>query len=239
MSKRTADGDVLANRLALGEAKGRRFLASLLGPAPPEAESNAAKLHDANDDDDLKQTYGHDRLGVGAILPKDIADGSFTKRAPTSNDKLLAQLIGKKKAKAHIAAKQEAARPGAKTQNYGKPTVQKKEVSEDEEEEGRTGAFGSKRSKKLKSNPKITSDSDNEDEEMRAARLMKSEVEEEAAMTPADDADIPEKTEQSLVAIDDETEEIKTTPKKAKIKPKSFLDEILAERTKKRKKNKG
>ena len=88
---------------------------------------------------------GVTRLGVGGYLPKDIADGSFTRRAPTSNDKLLEQLIGKKRAKAHMAAKQEAERAAAREQPQqfhplGRPAPAKKEESDDEEE-GRAATF--------------------------------------------------------------------------------------------------
>lgn len=78
------------------------------------------------------------RLGVGHAVPKDILDGSFTRRAPTSNDKLLEQLIGKKRAKAHLAAKQEAERASARQQpawqQQQKPVVQVVDSSDDDEE---------------------------------------------------------------------------------------------------------
>jgi hypothetical protein len=57
MSKRNNDGDVIANRLNLVEAKGQRFLASLLGPQPAAHETTTALAAD----DDLKEDFGHDR----------------------------------------------------------------------------------------------------------------------------------------------------------------------------------
>ena len=60
MSKRNVEGDVIANRLSLVEAKGQRLLASLFGPRPEStATSNGAKSADA--DEDLKEEFGHDR----------------------------------------------------------------------------------------------------------------------------------------------------------------------------------
>lgn len=162
----------------------------------------------------------------------DIADGSFTRRTLTSNDKLLEQLLGKKKAKAHLAAKAEAARPNAsaKAQRYGQPAVVKRDESDDEEE-GRAATFKSKRSRKTTSKPVVTRvDSDDEDEEMRAKRLaadLNSEKEEVLLEQLTEESKEGEK--------DDDVEEVKTVPRKSKAKPKSFLDEILAERSKKQK----
>ncbi len=60
MSKRNSDGDVIANRLSLVEAKGQKFLASLLGPqTEPSQPSNGANPQD--EDEDLKEVFGHDR----------------------------------------------------------------------------------------------------------------------------------------------------------------------------------
>lgn len=59
METKKLDGDVLANRLSLAEAKGQRFLASLLGPQPADTADNATKVQ--NEDEDLKEDYGHDR----------------------------------------------------------------------------------------------------------------------------------------------------------------------------------
>ena len=111
------------------------------------------------------------RIGVGGIVPKDIEDGSFTSRIRTSDDKLLQQLIGKKKAKAHIHAKQEAARPNAasKAQHYKKLAAKKEES--DDDEEGRAATFKSKRQKKKVKQEAKPADSDDEDEETRAKRL--------------------------------------------------------------------
>ncbi|KAI1549144.1 hypothetical protein A1F97_01454 [Pyrenophora tritici-repentis] len=193
MSKRNNDGDVIANRISLLEAKGQKLLASLYGSRPDwDSVGSAAKTQNDDDDQDLKQNYAHDRIGLGGVLPKDIEDGSFTKRIPTSDDKLLQQLIGKRKAKAHIAAKQEAARskPATKAQQYAKQNVAKKEESD--EEEGRAATFKSKRQKK---------------KEKQAPRKV-------------DD--------------DEEAEVAQPAPQRTKTKPKSFLDEILAERSKKK-----
>ncbi|CAN9388794.1 unnamed protein product [Alternaria alternata] len=233
MSKRTNDGDVIANRISLLEAKGQKLLASLYGSRPDwDTTNNATQSRDEDDDQDLKQNYAHDRIGLGGILPKDIEDGSFTRRIVTSDDKLLQQLIGKKKAKAHISAKQEAARPtaAAKAQQYRKQAAKKEEAA----------TFKSKRQAKKENQQAKKVDSDDEDEETRAKRLGGGAVKEEdgasrekVVMEVQADAK-PVKRED-----DDEEAEADVTqpaPKKARTKPKSFLDEILAERSKKKSK---
>ncbi|KAJ4378085.1 hypothetical protein N0V83_000916 [Neocucurbitaria cava] len=173
---------------------------------------------------------------IGGILPKDIADGSFTRRIPTSNDKLLEQLIGKKRAKAHLAAKQEAARPNAKVQRHGKPATQRKDESEDEEE-GRAATFKSKRRKGTEGRSVVTkkegSDDENEDEESRTKRL-EGGMSSEGRKKEVDNA-VEIKDEQTEAVEEPEGASLnKKAPSRSKAKPKSFLDEILAERSKKK-----
>ncbi|KAI4693409.1 uncharacterized protein J4E88_001780 [Alternaria novae-zelandiae] len=239
MSKRDNEGDVIANRISLLEAKGQKLLASLYGSRPDWGTADGdAKTQVEDDDQDLKQNYAHDRIGVGGIVPKDIEDGSFTSRIRTSDDKLLQQLIGKKKAKAHITAKQEAARPNAasKAQHYKKLAAKKEES--DDDEEGRAATFKSKRQKKKVKQEAKLPDSDDEDEEARAKRLeggtvkVEEEISEEVATEAQADAKPIKKEEEE----DEEAETTQSAPKKARTKPKSFLDEILAERSKKKSK---
>jgi hypothetical protein len=62
MSKRTNDGDVIANRISLLEAKGQKLLASLYGSRPDwDTTNDATQSRDEDDDQDLKQNYVHDR----------------------------------------------------------------------------------------------------------------------------------------------------------------------------------
>ncbi|CAN9090876.1 unnamed protein product [Alternaria alternata] len=239
MSKRTNDGDVIANRISLLEAKGQKLLASLYGSRPDwDTTNDATQLRDEDDDQDLKQNYAHDRIGLGGILPKDIEDGSFTRRIVTSDDKLLQQLIGKKKAKAHISAKQEAARPtaAAKAQQYRKQAAKKEES--DDDDEGRAATFKSKRQAKKENQKAKKVDSDDEDEETRAKRLEGGAVkEEEGASKEKGVMEVQADTKPVKREDNDEEAEADLTqpaPKKARTKPKSFLDEILAERSKKK-----
>jgi hypothetical protein len=123
-------------------------------------------------------------------------------------------------------AKQEAARPRAanNAQRFGKPTATKKEESEDEEE-GRAATFKSKRQRKEgKKAAKV--DSDDEDEETRAKRLASKDAPAVKDAKPKEDDG------------GEEGEVTKPAPTRVKTKPKSFLDEILADRSKKGKKSK-
>jgi hypothetical protein len=180
----------------------------------------------------------HSRIGLGGILPKDVEDGSFTSRIRTSDDKLLQQLIGKKKAKAHITAKQEAAlRPNAaaKAKQYAKPAAKKEES--DDDEEGRAATFKSKTQKKKEKQGGKTVDSDDEDEETRAKRLDGSAAKEEEGVSNKEVATKVQVDAKATREDEDEgAEAIQPAPKKARTKPKSFLDEILAERSKKKSK---
>ncbi|KAJ4313794.1 hypothetical protein N0V94_006756 [Neodidymelliopsis sp. IMI 364377] len=233
MAKKDIQDDVLGNKLSLLNAKNSNLLSSWMGAPAPEALS--ANVSDSKDEDaDLKQAdFGHDRLGVGSIIPKDIADGSFTRRAPTSNDKLLEQLIGKKRAKAHIAAKQEAERASARQQpTWQQKKEEKKPDESEDEEEGRAAMLASKRQRtnaaELKFKPK-------------SAKVKQQEV-----VVAHVDADDELKSDVAAVAQDEEPptkvdsdDDIDLKPKKrvkkSRAKPTSYLDELLAERSKKKK----
>lgn len=161
---------------------------------------------------------------MGSAIPKDIADGSFTRRAPTSNDKLLEQLIGKKRAKAHLAAKQEAERASARQQPTWQQKKEEKKVEESEdEEEGRAATIASKRQRKdgVKGASK-----ENRAEEKVAA---------EVAVDEASKAEEGEAVASKDISDDDIDLKPKKRVKKSRAKPTSFLDELLAERSKKKK----
>jgi hypothetical protein len=160
------------------------------------------------------------RLGVGGILPKEFENGSFMKRGLTSSDKLLEQLIGKKKAKAHLASKLQATRLGSRPQpKQGRREAVKKDESEDEEE-GRGSAFQSKKRRVVK--PKQTAVKD----EGVADPLVKDE----------EDVEVSEvKKEEEEVDVIPVATSKKSIPSRGRAKPVSYLDELLAERSKKKK----
>jgi hypothetical protein len=165
------------------------------------------------------------RLGVGGILPKDVADGTFTRRTIGTNDKLLEQLIGKKKAKAHIAAKQHAERLGAQPQPKQGRQVTKKEESEDEEE-GRAATFKSKRRRVAKQKPDPAGDEDDVDDAAKPpVPAEESRKDETPAPKEDDDLSDPGPT----------ASKPRSKNSRGRAKPTSYLDELLAERSKKKK----
>ncbi|KAH7400598.1 hypothetical protein DE146DRAFT_611501 [Phaeosphaeria sp. MPI-PUGE-AT-0046c] len=230
MSKGNSDGDVLANKLSLGLANRQKLLASLMGPP---ADASAASETSKNEEEDAELehiNFGHDRLGVGGILPKDVADGTFMRRSTTSNDKLLEQLIGKKRAKAHLAAKQQTERAGSQqVPKPGRRPVPKKEESDDEEE-GRAATFKSKRRKVGQSKKAPSSEDEVNDGAADHPTVEDPEegLEQENAPKILDDVD--EGSDAAPVKA-----KPKSLPSRGRAKPTSYLDEILAERSKKKK----
>jgi hypothetical protein len=171
---------------------------------------------------------------VGGIVPKDIADGSFTRRTITSNDKLLEQLIGKKKAKAHMASKLQAERLGAAPPQpkNSRQAITKKEESDDEEE-GRAATFKSKRRKVAKPKPAPTSDDEAEDQEQMSKYPNPDELTQKSIV-----ADNPEEAQirkfYDEVDLEPVPKKSKPIPSRSRAKPTSYLDELLAERSKKK-----
>lgn len=167
-------------------------------------------------------------LGVGGKIPKEIHDGSFTRQSITSDDKLLENLIGKKAAKAHAA--KQASKANTKEHKVAKRSRTTKLEESEDEEEGRASAFKSKRQKTTKS--KVPAD-DGEDLEIQQG-LPDTDF-------PARPAENKRQLEEySKTAKQDDGEAQDDEPKLRKLKPKSgsYLDEILAERSKKKKKKK-
>jgi hypothetical protein len=143
-------------------------------------------------------------------------------------------LIGKKKAKAHMAAKQEAERRGAQSQpKNDRRDIPKKEESEDEEE-GRAATFKSKRRKVPKPKPTLDSDDegDLEQDALKAALPHEPEKNEEEQET-AKEAPATKKFYDD-VELEPVAKKPKAMPSRSRAKPTSYLDELLAERSKKK-----
>jgi hypothetical protein len=166
------------------------------------------------------------------MRPKDIEDGSFTKRTITSSDKLLEQLIGKKRAKAHLAAKQNATRLGAKPQQQKHDRSHAKKEESDDEEEGRTAAFKSKRRKTAFPKPDSVEAEKEQDGDVVPAATNgtilngKGEGHEETDHKQQVDGEDDHATLAGTRP--------KSIPSRSKPPATSFLDEILAERSKKK-----
>ena len=158
---------------------------------------------------------------MGAKVPEDELDAFGLKRKSTSSgDKLLEQLLGKKAAKGHQASKarvqKETLQPDTK-----KPALDA--VSEDEEE-GRASMIKSKASRKRKRKP------------------VKEPQPEEAAVgeEPAHD-DEADRVLPTSKAVKDDSDEPEQSSRSAKSKRRgmSYMDQLLEEKARKKKKKQG
>ncbi|KAF2735072.1 hypothetical protein EJ04DRAFT_492382 [Polyplosphaeria fusca] len=230
MSKRNSDGDVLANRLNVGLAKSQRLLASWMGPKD-DIEPQNEQAREIQDDDDLQeQSFGPDRSGVGFKIPKDGEDGTFARRTQAADNRLLEQLLGKKAAKSHKAIKQAPGESKKKPKFSYSSKVQRQEESDDEDE-GRASAFKSKRRKMNQPRP-IVPGSDAVNEEG-------GEGKQRPALRQENLDDLGEgQREGDVQAVSAELGDERKPVQSRSSQPKagSYLDEILAERSKKKKK---
>ena len=176
-------------------------------------------------------------LGLGAPLPSDDTAGSLPKKTNTSLDTLRQQLLGKKRAAEIQKAKASSTMSSQPTTRLGPPGSVLKDprtaqgdLSSDDGDEGRAAAFDRRgtvftgnRAKKRKRNDALVLGED-------AAPGESITRENDVA---ADD--------QRLDVVEDNNP-ISSTPAsvtaKKKARPKSLLDEILADKAGKRKKNK-
>jgi hypothetical protein len=149
---------------------------------------------------------------------------------PTTDDKLLQQLIGKKAAKAHLesrqASKNSAKQSGQK--HVKTPAVPQKVESEDEEE-GRASAFKSKKRKIVKTRPlELTvADSETRGHTVDGVPFMiphYNASKESDGQTAGSGSDAEIQTKGTLKA------------RHRSSNPASYLDQLLAERSKKKKK---
>ncbi|KAF2280101.1 uncharacterized protein EI97DRAFT_110975 [Westerdykella ornata] len=232
MAQRNLEGDILVNLLSIHQAKEKKFFGFL-------GEPRNGATRDAQDEDRSRdKPLGGEEVGIGAKIPENLQDDVFaqddffSQPLTASSEKLLQQLLGKKAAKGHIAAKQ--APQNVKTSRNGKPVKPtKQEVSEDEEE-GRAAAFGSKRRKIAKSaEPSEAPDPP----DSREHSLMMEENVDPASAEAELDSTRAVRSEKQVTKKDGVDGEDPITSG-TKSKPATYLDEILAERSRKKKKKK-
>lgn len=156
-------------------------------------------------------------LGVGAPLPEKAADGSWNRTELSSNDKLRKQLLGRnydKVMKAAAANKASTGKGGAVSSQVGKTgapsggTSGVEGDSDDDEEEGRSAMVGKKRRKGNSGDTRLVGGEG------------ESPVDHEGGDESGSTNEAPKKA----------------APSKGRKKATSYLDELLAERSKKRKK---
>lgn len=171
------------------------------------------------------------RLGVGAPLPEKAADGSWNRTELSSNDALRKQLLGRNYDK-FMKAKQAAAKGGVsalarKTAASGSGSAaagdDKDNEEEEEEEEGRVSMVGKKRGRRREIGP--------------ASDAGASAPAAADATTAGNAEDASGKAGSGTVETGaTATATARPAPAKGRKKATSYLDELLAERSKKRKK---
>lgn len=228
MAVSKSESDVILNRANVALARSQRLVASWL-PAQTEDElANTKSEEELQREEDeiftaVPETYAYSglvglrevltftiSLGIGAPLPEKAADGSWNRTELSSNDKLRKQLLGKNYDKVMKAA--AANKAGGVSSQAGKTatstaTPAKNEESDDDDDQGRAAMVGKKKRK----------------------------------IEPARSRALAETQKTGQTDGGDESGSAKETlaqpaPSKGRKKAMTYLDELLAERAKKRKK---
>ncbi|OJZ84186.1 hypothetical protein ASPFODRAFT_62202 [Aspergillus luchuensis CBS 106.47] len=231
MSTSKSETDIILNKANVALARSQRLVASWL-PAPTtddQANSKKTKEELQREEDEIF-TAVPETLGVGAPLPTKAVDGSWNRTELDSNDKLRKQLLGRNYQKVMAAKKASTAKGGgndaaAASINPTKNGVAKtEEEDDDDEEEGRTAAIGKKKAMSAKKRkapePQAQTGSETVGGESGESKQT---------------SDVGDGTESKADQLDKQPG-ASSRPARGRKKGTSFLDEILAERLKKRKK---
>ncbi|GKZ21453.1 hypothetical protein AbraIFM66951_006152 [Aspergillus brasiliensis] len=227
MSTSKSETDIILNKANVALARSQRLVASWL-PAPTaddQAHSTKTEEELQREEDEIF-TAVPETLGVGAPLPTKAADGSWNRTELDSNDKLRKQLLGRNYQKVMAAKKASAAKGGSNDPSAAASTNPAKNVEEEDsdEEEGRTAVIGKRRAmpakKRKAAEPQVQLESETvggEPGESKQANDIGDGKEDRADQS-------------------DKQPGASSRPARGRKKGTSFLDEILAERSKKRKK---
>ncbi|KAL2866833.1 DUF3245 domain-containing protein [Aspergillus lucknowensis] len=234
MSLSKSETDIILNKANIALARSQRLVASWLPAQTSEDQAHTKTDEELQREEDEVFTAVPETLGLGAPLPTKAADGCWSRTEIDSNDKLRRQLLGRnyKKVMAEKARQKNAA-PGSislapinSTSSKAKGTLPRREENgtgggggdddnDDDEEEGRTVSVGknpSSRKRKLDGRTKPTWLENVGDWKGNGDNRG---GDKDAGETAASQAGLKWK---------------------GRKKGTSFLDEILAERSKKRKK---
>lgn len=154
---------------------------------------------------------------MGAPLPEKAADGSWNRTELSSNDKLRKQLLGRnydKVVKEAAANKASSLKAGSASSQIGKTAASAatpgKTESSDDEEEGRSAMVGKKK---------------------RMGNLAKTHP-----AAAGDETQTVDQVDAGIEPSPAKETSAKSAPSKNRKKTTSYLDELLAERSKKRRK---
>ncbi|KAL5044444.1 hypothetical protein BDW71DRAFT_99610 [Aspergillus fruticulosus] len=219
MSLSKADTDVILNKANIALARSQRLVASWLPAAPATDETNVKTDAELQREEEEIFTAVPETLGLGAPLPTKAADGSWNRKELDSNDALRRQLLGRNYKK--VMAEKEKAR-----QKTADPATTKNHVSE-----GPTGHHQQAGAKE---------DEYDDDDEGRAASIGKKASSRKRKVGGGAEPTLQTEGADSELKNEDSGKEKTASSQGPKSnvgkKATSFLDEILAERSKKRKK---
>ncbi|PWY64748.1 hypothetical protein BO70DRAFT_192219 [Aspergillus heteromorphus CBS 117.55] len=225
MATSKAETDIILNKANVALARSQRLVASWLPPATTEDQANIKSEEELQREEDEIFTAVPETLGVGAPLPTKAADGSWNRTELDSNDKLRRQLLGKNYKKVMTAKGNTPAGAGAVSRlpvSGASSSTTKDVEDEDDEEEGRTALIGKKNaisSKKRKAEHRVRPVSEPSNDQNSKTKQISGDDDD------GDEIDKPNKQTGPLIQ-----------PSRGRKKATSYLDEILAERSKKRKK---
>ncbi|KAI9719773.1 MAG: hypothetical protein M1812_003261 [Candelaria pacifica] len=209
MAPITNEGDIAFNKINVALARSQRQIASWLPPRTAEETANTKSEAEIDKEDaELFQPIS-ELAGLGAPLPKEITDGDANRQELSSNDKLRRQLFGGK-----IASRMKV---GVRPEINGNGAVRHRPVTkppcagiangEDEDDEEDEGGRSSLGRSKRKREKEHTADVDDDRPDITTAQSTSS----------SGQAHVGQRSQNS--------------------KPtSSFLDEILAEKSRKKKK---
>ncbi|KAL4869344.1 hypothetical protein BDV12DRAFT_185234 [Aspergillus spectabilis] len=221
-----SDTDMILNKANIALARSQRLVASWLPAQPSTDESHAKTEEELQREEHEIFTAVPETLGVGAPLPTKAADGSWNRSEIDSNDQLRRQLLGRNYKKVMAEKERQKTTDASSNKDSGYKGLGNQWSSrngdanaddDDDEDEGRTASIGKKSSAKKR---KVEGPRDSE------STVQMEEGEDGELQSGDGERGYKSKTGTSQVR--------KNT--KGKKKATSFLDEILAERSKKRKK---
>ncbi|KAJ6080007.1 hypothetical protein N7467_009760 [Penicillium canescens] len=218
MSLSKSESDVILNRANVALSRSQRLVASWLPQQTNDELANTKTDEELQREEDEIFTAVPETLGIGAPLPQKAADGSWNRTELDSNDKLRKQLLGKNYDRVmKAAAAQKAAVAGSTTTSASASgnnasasgTGAGDEDDEDDDEDGRSAMIGKKK------NMRGVGAGAGVGRGQKKKKKAEQKAEEESA--PSEPAPAPARS-------------------KGRKKATSYLDELLAERAKKRKK---
>ncbi|KGO64160.1 Cytochrome P450 [Penicillium expansum] len=151
MSLSKSESDVILNRANVALSRSQRLVASWLPQQTTEELANPKTDEELQREEDEIFTAVPETLGVGAPLPQKAADGSWNRTELDSNDKLRKQLLGKNYDRVMKAAAEQKAAAAASTAAAAAASanVVKAEVQDEyDEEDGRSAMLARQKNKR-------------------------------------------------------------------------------------------